>query len=235
MKEYLNSSENLLEFIDYFMLSDLNSESKNADPYFGIENASIDIEDQSKTNNNLFYKDLFLDNHISLMENINKGNQFEYLIDSKVKIIDIIYYIKAQLEAKQLFNKILFIPKNKIRKNPILLDMNKPSLMAIINCTPDSTSNAFLAPSNPTDDKMQENLLNAKYDKIMSLLKRNKNSISFIDIGGESTRPGALEIDENTEFERIERLVTRIRNDEDLKEIIISVDTRKVNLFSMYI
>ncbi len=84
--------------------------------------------------------------------------------------------------------------------------------MGIINCTPDSFSGG----------------MGQNYDEILKLLKMNKDYIDIIDIGGESTRPNAKEVDERVELERVGTLIEKIRQDEELKYIPISIDTRKV-------
>ncbi len=96
--------------------------------------------------------------------------------------------------------------------------------MAIANCNSDSIENAFLKDKNETNE--------TKYNKIISYIKDNKNNIDIIDIGGESTRPGSDIIEEKEEFNRISNLISKIRNDEELKDIVISIDTRKVKLIN---
>jgi dihydropteroate synthase len=121
-------------------------------------------------------------------------------------------------------NKVLFIPKNKFRIIPKIILLNKPLIMAIANCNSDSIENAFLKDKNETNE--------TKYNKIISYIKDNKNNIDIIDIGGESTRPGSDIIEEKEEFNRISNLISKIRNDEELKDIVISIDTRKVKLIN---
>jgi 2-amino-4-hydroxy-6-hydroxymethyldihydropteridine diphosphokinase len=98
-------------------------------------------------------------------------------------------------------------------------DLSKrPLLMGVINCTPDSFSGGLL--------KNKDDYLN-----IIKLLKENKDHIDIIDIGGESTRPGAKEVDQHVELERVAKLIQLIREDSELKYIPISIDTRKVKCY----
>jgi dihydropteroate synthase len=85
--------------------------------------------------------------------------------------------------------------------------MNKPIIMGIVNVTPDSFSDGgkFAEPQRAVDQALQ-------------LIKEGA---SIIDIGGESTRPGATPVSAPEEIDRILPVV------EGLKScgVIISVDT----------
>jgi len=83
-------------------------------------------------------------------------------------------------------------------------------IMGIVNVTPDS----FFKPSRSTDHK--ENLKRA--------LALEADGADIIDIGGESTRPGASYISEEEELERVIPLIEMIRQ---RSAVPISVDTRK--------
>ena len=88
--------------------------------------------------------------------------------------------------------------------------------MGIINCTPDSFHIAHLKSMN-------------RYENAMNSVKKFiKNDFDIIDIGGESTRPSAEDISEDEEINRAIPLIELIRKDEAMKDIIISIDTRKV-------
>ena len=91
-------------------------------------------------------------------------------------------------------------------------DPNRETLvMGILNVTPDSFSDGGLFYN--TDEA------------ISHALQLIKNGIDIIDIGGESTRPGAKKISEEEEIQRIIPVVKQIR--ELSSEIIISIDTTK--------
>ncbi len=84
-------------------------------------------------------------------------------------------------------------------------------VMGILNVTPDSFSDGGLFYN--TDEAVSH------------ALQLIENGIDIIDIGGESTRPGAKKISEEEEIQRIIPVVKQIR--ELSPEIIISIDTTK--------
>jgi dihydropteroate synthase len=88
----------------------------------------------------------------------------------------------------------------------------KGVLMAIINVTPDSFSDGGL------------NALSG--DAVRNALKAVEEGAAIVDIGGESTRPGAAEVTETEEQDRvlpvIEALVAR-------SEALISIDTYRAS------
>ena len=90
-----------------------------------------------------------------------------------------------------------------------LIDFRQPKIMGILNVTPDS----FFKDSRSLD--------------IIDIIKRAehmiKNGADIIDIGGVSTRPGALEISVTEEIERIKQPLKALRD--EFPEIIISLDT----------
>ena len=91
-------------------------------------------------------------------------------------------------------------------------DPNRETLvMGILNVTPDSFSDGGLFYN--TDEAVRHALQLIEY------------GIDIIDIGGESTRPGAKKISEEEEIQRIIPVVKQIR--ELSSEIIISIDTTK--------
>ncbi|KAJ2161576.1 trifunctional dihydropteroate synthetase [Coemansia sp. RSA 552] len=82
-------------------------------------------------------------------------------------------------------------------------------VMGILNCTPDSFSDGGIY---DTDDKA-----------VAHALELVKNGADIIDIGGQSTRPGATQISARDEIQRIVPVIQRIR--ERGIETPISVDT----------
>jgi dihydropteroate synthase len=90
-----------------------------------------------------------------------------------------------------------------------LYTFETPMVMGILNCTPDS----FYKNSRFQEDKA---ILNAAEKQI-------SDGASILDVGGYSTRPGAINIDLTTEIERIAHAVALIRN--EYPEILISIDT----------
>lgn len=86
--------------------------------------------------------------------------------------------------------------------------------MGILNTTPDSFS-----------DGGRINTISALYCKIDTLIE---DGVDIIDIGGESTRPGAIEVDEATELERVRPAIQYIKSHYPNTEF--SIDTRKASI-----
>ncbi|MDH5395356.1 MAG: dihydropteroate synthase [Gammaproteobacteria bacterium] len=97
-------------------------------------------------------------------------------------------------------------------KNMILnlLQSPKPSIMGILNVTPDSFSDG--------------GLFIKKESAIKHVLQMIADGADIIDIGGESTRPGAREVSVNEELQRVIPIIEMIRENSD---IVISIDTSK--------
>ncbi len=95
-------------------------------------------------------------------------------------------------------------------RNPIAgVAMTAPSIMGILNVTPDSFSDGGNFQSTDLAVARTKELVQVGAD--------------FIDIGGESTRPGALEIPIEEEIFRIEPVIKALRG----ITTALSVDTRK--------
>jgi dihydropteroate synthase len=87
---------------------------------------------------------------------------------------------------------------------------DSPKVMGILNVTPDSFS-----------DGGQFNNLKAAGSQVASMVAQGA---TFVDVGGESTRPGASEVSLNEELDRVIPVVELISKQFD---IVISVDTSK--------
>lgn len=98
----------------------------------------------------------------------------------------------------------------EIKFNQHVMDLNFPQVMGIVNMTPDSFSDG------------------GHYNNLDTAMRRVENMIqsgaTFIDIGGESTRPGADEVSVDEEISRVIPLVEKITQHHN---IWISVDTSK--------
>lgn len=90
------------------------------------------------------------------------------------------------------------------------MDLSRPQIMGILNVTPDSFSDGgdHSAPAQA--------LAHAK--------RMVEDGVDLIDVGGESTRPGALEVPAEAEIARTVPVIAAIRSKLDLP---ISIDTRK--------
>ncbi len=88
------------------------------------------------------------------------------------------------------------------------------ALMGILNVTPDSFSDG------------------GQYDALETAVIQAKNMLgdgaSIIDIGGESTRPGAATVSEDAELERVIPIIRELKL-ENL-DVLISIDTRKASV-----
>jgi dihydropteroate synthase len=93
------------------------------------------------------------------------------------------------------------------------LPLDRPLVMGVLNVTPDSFADggAYL---NPRDASR----------RVAEMLDEGAD---IIDIGGESTRPGAQPTPEGDELERVIPLLHEIRTSCDARGVPISIDTRK--------
>ena len=90
-----------------------------------------------------------------------------------------------------------------------LINLSSPKVMGILNITPDSFYSASRYIVNDTLLKTTEQML--------------KDGATFIDVGGYSSKPGAVEISEAEELKRILPVISLLIA--EFPEIIISVDT----------
>src|SRR6478736_8004396 len=95
-----------------------------------------------------------------------------------------------------------------------LIDLSEPKVMGILNVTPDSFYDGF------------------KYTDEASILKQVEKMVSegtdFIDVGGNSTRPGAEDISEEEELKRVLPAVKAISK--NFPTAIISIDNFRSNV-----
>lgn len=94
-----------------------------------------------------------------------------------------------------------------------VLDLNSPKVMGILNITPDSFS----------DGGLFENTDNA----VRQASKMVEQGASIIDVGGESTRPGASDVCLQRELDRVIPVIEKINENIDCW---ISVDTSKAQV-----
>jgi dihydropteroate synthase len=88
--------------------------------------------------------------------------------------------------------------------------------MGVLNVTPDSFS-----------DGGKFATVDAAIDRAVQMVR---SSVDIIDIGGESTKPGAMAVDERTELERVIPVIRAIRQHPDTQNIPISIDTTKASV-----
>lgn len=95
------------------------------------------------------------------------------------------------------------------------LDLSTPQVMGILNVTPDSFS-----------DGGQHNTLDNAVNRALSMLEQGA---TIIDVGGESTRPGADDVAEQEELQRVVPVINAIRERSDC---VISIDTSKAGVMT---
>ena len=125
---------------------------------------------------------------------------------------------KKKIHIREIKNQSAKIRK-KIREDIKLITKKKkikglnflkfPILMGVINLTPDSFS-----------DGGKYNKKNSGFNQANNLIKKG---CEILDIGGESTRPGAKDINKIIEWKRINKTLKKIRR----LNKFISLDTRK--------
>ncbi len=135
-------------------------------------------------------------------------DKIEIIDRKKTKIINLKDISKLPNKLKNKVNRDLKNIKKKRTFKKLNLS-NIPILMGIINLTPDSFSDG------------------GKYNK-KNLSKKHVNNLlssgaQIIDVGGESTRPGADDIHPMKEWDRIKFILKILKN----KKSFISLDTRK--------
>ena len=110
-------------------------------------------------------------------------------------------YLKTSLQKK---HPDMHLPSGAI------LRLKQPLVMSIINCTPDS----FYSKSRSMSSE----------EAAQRALKAESEGAGIIDFGAESTRPGAIAVDEK---EEIKRLIPALRCFRRQSSLAVSVDTRK--------
>lgn len=173
----------------------------------GIENTiSIDVHR------------IFLDNNeLSYTKQISEDRSDLLVIGQINRLKEIANIIKSSLNEEigfQLLNVILnYIgyEKGKFILANRSFPMNTPYIMGIINVTPDSFSDGGIY-----FDKGRA------IDRAMEMAELGAD---IIDIGGESTRPGAESVDVDEELNRVIPVIEEIHKLRD--DLIISIDTTK--------
>lgn len=123
-------------------------------------------------------------------------------------------HTKYRLNKSVLMNNFststtLFSRNFSINLGGQLLDLSTPAVMGIINATPDSFYQGSRVPEPGVAVEVARKMMH--------------EGAAILDIGAVSTRPGAHEISEAEEVERITPVIEAIRN--EVPEAIISVDT----------
>ncbi len=94
-----------------------------------------------------------------------------------------------------------------------VLSLDKPQVMGILNVTPDSFS-----------DGGHFNSIDSALTQAEQMIH---NGATLIDIGGESTRPGAKDV---SEADEIKRVIPALKAIKQRFNVIVSIDTSKANV-----
>jgi dihydropteroate synthase len=105
------------------------------------------------------------------------------------------------------------VPKSLTIRGKIFGWGSRTYIMGILNVTPNSFS-----------DGGRFQTVNAAIDQAIQMVSAG---VDIIDIGGESTKPGATPVDEQTELARVLPVIQGIRQHPDTQNIPISIDTTK--------
>ncbi len=112
------------------------------------------------------------------------------------------------------FKDTFFSKKRTLNIRGSLFDLSRPTVMGVLNITPDSFYDG------------------GRYQRKDHILKRVEELVSegaaFIDIGAYSSRPGAQHLTEKEECSRLKPIVTQIRK--KYPETILSVDTFRAGI-----
>lgn len=103
--------------------------------------------------------------------------------------------------------QLISLPKQILKCGQLQLDLSQPHVMGILNVTPDSFS-----------DGGKHNQLDQAVEHALSMIEQGA---TIIDIGGESTRPGASEVAIEEEICRVVPVVEALSH----HNIILSIDT----------
>tara|TARA_B100000700_G_C15045440_1_gene857679 strand:- start:2624 stop:3679 length:1056 start_codon:yes stop_codon:yes gene_type:complete len=129
-------------------------------------------------------------------------------ISSKFVSIQNIKFLKNVLKKK-----VIKDIKNITKKRKLFIN---PTIMGILNMTPDSFS-----------DGGKFNSLNKASKKIDLMIK---SGAKIIDVGGESTRPGSKTILPSIEWKRIKDIIKKFKK--KYPKVLLSIDTRKSELMN---
>lgn len=115
---------------------------------------------------------------------------------------------KIQPDFKlELFMQLMPLPQQILQCGQLQLDLSQPHVMGILNVTPDSFSDG--GKHNQVDQA------------IAYALAMVEQGATIIDIGGESTRPGASEVSVEEEIRRVVPVVEALAK----HNIVLSIDT----------
>lgn len=118
-------------------------------------------------------------------------------------------------EVQKLIENIERIREPLELKNGLKFDFKNPIIQGVLNVTPDSFS-----------DGGEFNEFGSAMDQISAMIS---DGADIIDIGGESTKPGAKAVTIDEELSRVIPVIKNIKN----KKIPISIDSRNIQVMKM--
>jgi dihydropteroate synthase len=170
-------------------------------PIFSKE--SCESKDYKKLgSSNLFF------NTIEIISRNKKKINKKFIRLKDIKLLE-----KKELKEVSRQVKEITFPRKKIAS----IKFDNPKIMGILNVTPDSFSDG--------------GKFNTLYESTKYAAQMIKDGADIIDIGGESTRPGATTVSAKKEISRVIPTIKKIKNKN--KKIIISLDTRKPEVMKM--
>ena len=117
---------------------------------------------------------------------------------------------KIQPDFKlELFMQLMPLPQQILQCGQLQLDLSQPHVMGILNVTPDSFS-----------DGGKHNQIDQAIGHALAMIEQGA---TIIDIGGESTRPGASEVSIEEEIRRVVPVVEALAK----HNIVLSIDTNQ--------
>jgi dihydropteroate synthase len=215
----------IIRFLKSSLISDYLDELK----LLGIDPSNTNIAE--KINPNLTFKvssisptglkvltDILLNNNIPFWKSkLSTSNQIVFSMPTWTALEKLFSMkIRSLLNFQKEFKRII---ENRKETNWIYnsrnceIELENPKIMGILNVTPDSFSDGGKYLSIENACKHAENMI--------------KEGVDIIDIGAESTRPGASKIDLKEEWKRIAPVLKNIRN---MTEIPLSIDTYKAEI-----
>ena len=105
------------------------------------------------------------------------------------------------------------MPDLRLQCRDKVLDLSCPAIMGIVNLTPDSFSDGGQL---YTGNRLNQSKTLAAIEKMLN------DGADIIDLGGESTRPGAAEVSDQQELERVLPILELVL---DRFDALVSVDT----------
>jgi len=118
-----------------------------------------------------------------------------------------------RLDLERIIDQKLLDKPQTLKVNGHELTLNKMLIMGILNITPDSFSDG--------DEYLEAETAVVRAEEMV------KKGADIIDVGGESTRPGAKKITAEEELNRVLPVIKKLSLNE---EMIISVDTYKAGI-----